>query len=92
MLTDFGNAKSCNPWADNATSDFKEDNRRKLQIDNVYCHSEMIPSGWNTEQCWQTTAKGVVSRPPQSKGGSLSRRPLGVFAGLYGTGSSRCLI
>lgn len=45
MLTDFGNVKSCNPWADNATTDFKEDNRGKLQIDNVYCHSEMIPSG-----------------------------------------------
>lgn len=45
MLTDFENAKPCNPQADSAATDFKEDKRRRLQIDKVYCHSGMMPSG-----------------------------------------------
>lgn len=49
MLTDLGNAKSSNPQAGRAATDFK-DKRRRL-------HSGMMPSGWNTNQCWQPTAK-----------------------------------
>lgn len=44
-FTDLGNAKSCIPQAGDATADFKEDNRRNLQIGNAYCLSEMITSG-----------------------------------------------